>query len=356
MHIRSLTLRNFRLYEEIHVDLSPGINVIEGLNACGKTTLLEAIYIMMTGRSFRTTQTRDMIKQGSPAFHSEIAFVKRGVEQKISFAYNGKQRKIFYNATECSSALHLLGILHGVIVHPEDVAIAKGAPAARRQFIDIQLGQTDPLYVHHITRFYRAMHQRNALLKIQALASIEMWEQEMAKSAAYIIEQRAILLGELDVITKGIYSEISGGKEELQLSYKASGAGEHKLEGLQALQEIFVDQYHRHRSKEMALGSTLTGPHRDDFIMTLGGQEVRAFGSEGQQRACVIALRLAEWRRVHQETEEKPVMLIDDIGISLDVSRRRHLAGQLAKLGQVIVTTAEEHHLIQSDKKIFLQK
>lgn len=356
MYIRSLTLRNFRLYDEIRVDLSDGINIIEGLNACGKTTLLEAIYVLMTGRSFRTSQTRDLIKQGSPSFHAEIAFVKRGVDQKVSFAYNGKQRRIFYNATECSSALHLLGILQGVIVHPDDVSIVKGAPAMRRQFIDIQLGQTDPLYVHHLTRYYRAMHQRNALLKAQLLASIEMWEHEMAKSAAYIIVQRASLLGQLDELTREIYHEISGGLEELRLHYKASGAGGHSLDDLQALQGLYVDQYARHRAKEVALGATLTGPHKDDFIMSLHGQEVRSFGSEGQQRACVIALRLAEWRRVHKETEEKPVMLIDDIGISLDVSRRKHLAGQLSRLGQVIVTTAEEYQLVDADRKISLQK
>lgn len=354
MNLRELTLRNFRLYPEKHLELSPGVNVIEGLNACGKTTLLEAIYVLMTGRSFRTTQARDLIRQGSSAFHAESAFVKRGVDQRVSFAYNGKQRKIFLNATECASSLQLLGVVHGVIIHPDDAAIAKGAPAARRQFLDLQLGQTDSLYVHHLTRYYRAMNQRNTLLKEQSGATMQMWEHEMAKSAAYIIVQRRGLLTEIGALAAAVYNEISGGAEVLQLEYKACGAGEGVAGEFRDLQELFMGQYERHRAKEMVLGATLTGPHRDDFVMTLGGKEVRHFGSEGQQRACVIALRMAEWSRVHKETQEKPVMLIDDIGISLDIARRRHLASQLARLGQVIVTTAEAHHGLEADKRIVL--
>lgn len=350
MHIKSLSLQNFRLHEDFKIEWDQGINIIQGRNACGKTSLLEAIYVLMTGRSFRTTQVKELIRHGTQVFHVEATFVKHGVDQKVSFAYNGKERRIFYNSTQYPSTLSLLGILQGVVIYPDDVAIAKGAPSIRRHFIDMQMGQTDPLYVHHLTRYYRAMQQRNALLKDKNLTAIELWEYEMAKSAAYIICQRSQLLEKLDGLASTIYGEISGGREHLQLSYRGHGVGESSTQDLKGLQELYCDQYARHRQKELLLGTTLTGPHKDDFVMTLNGLETRAFGSEGQQRACVIALRLAEWRCVHNEGDEKPLMLIDDIGVSLDMSRRIHLAEKLAALGQVLVTTADELQMLRATK------
>ncbi len=185
---------------------------------------------------------------------------------------------------------------------------------------------------------------------------LDFGNRRWQKSAAYLICQRSQLLEKLDALASSIYDEISGGGEKLRLVYRANGLGEHPINDLKELQTLYSDQFARHRQRELGLGVTLTGPHKDDFVMTLNGQETRAYGSEGQQRACVIALRLAEWKRVHEEGDEKPLMLIDDIGISLDMSRRTHLAEKLTALGQVWVTTADELGMLKSSKTYRLKQ
>jgi DNA replication and repair protein RecF len=245
MHLRALHLHHFRLYEEALFEFSPTINVIRGPNARGKTSLLEAIYFLMTGRSFRTAQNSDLIRQGSSFFRLEAHFIKHGIEQKLRIYYSQKERKIFYNSTPCSSPLNLLGLLQGIIIHPDDAAIVKGAPAVRRHLLDLQLAQADPLYVHYLTRYDKAMRQRNHLLKARQAFTIESWEYEMANAAAYVVNQRANSVADLQQKSKELYSRICGRKEELGLLYKAHGASSHNplTTSNSALRSLYSDQY-----------------------------------------------------------------------------------------------------------------
>lgn len=354
MHLRALYLHNFRLYEEALFEFSPTVNVIRGPNARGKTSLLEAIYFLMTGRSFRAAQTTDLIRHGATFFCLEASFVKHGIEQKLRVYYSHKERKILYNATPCSSPLSLLGLMQGVVIHPDDAAIVKGAPTGRRHLLDLQLAQTDPLYVHYLTRYDRAMRQRNHLLKAKSALTIESWEYEMANAAAYVIHQRACRVDGLQQKGKELYSRICGRNEELSLSYKANGAGAHHLLEIESgtLRSLYCDQYARHRSREMEMGATLTGPHKDDIGIMLAGKEARSFASEGQQRSCVVALRLAEWERLKSASHENPIMLVDDLGMSLDSARRSHLLDYFNEAGQVFVTTTEERPLLAEEHAI----
>lgn len=355
MHLKTLYLQNFRLYQEAHFDAGCGINVIRGPNAQGKTSLLEAIYFLATGRSFRTSQLKDLIRHGATGFYLEAIFVKHGVEQQLRVYYSPTEKRILYNSTTYPSLNSLLGILQGVVIHPDDTAIVKGGPSARRHLLDVQLSQSDPLYIHHLTRYERAMDQRNHLLRTRNSVTIETWEYEMANAAAYVIQQRAQAVDHLGLEGDRHYRMISGGMEPFHLSYKANGAGEHSLEHLVPLRELYRDQYRRHRAREMDLGSTFTGPHKDDLTISLGGCEARAFGSEGQQRSCVIALRLAEWERLKASAQEQPLMLIDDLGISLDSGRRQHLLGHFENIQQVFVSTTEETELAKGEHSIVLK-
>lgn len=354
MYLTALYLHNFRSYEEARFDFSPKVNVIRGPNARGKTSLLEAIYFVMTGRSFRTSQTTDLIRHGANYFYLEANFVKHTVEQKLRIYYSPTEKRITHNSTPCSSLGSLLGILQGVAIHPDDAAIVKGAPMARRQLLDIQLAQADPLYIHHLTRYERAMRQRNHLLRAKNQATIDSWEYEMSNSAAYIVQQRSIATEALRVQGQEHYHKICGGKEAWHLSYKANGAGDHPLDDVDALRELYKSQYRRHRYREMDLGSTITGPHKDDLLIALDDNDARAFGSEGQQRSCVVALRLAEWSRLDAASRELPLMLIDDLGISLDSMRRKHLIGYFENLEQVFVSTTEEASLLDGEYSISL--
>lgn len=356
MYLTALYLHNFRLYEEACFDFSQGINVIRGANAQGKTSLLEAIYFLMTGHSFRALQTKDLIRHGASYFYLEATFFKHAVEQRLRVYYSQAEKRITYNATPSPSLNSLLGILQGVVIHPDDAAIIKGAPASRRQLLDIQLSQTDPVYIHHLTRYERAMRQRNHLLRAKNPAAIDSWEYEMSNAAAYIVNQRSRVVDVLSALGEKHYHTICGGRETLHLSYKANGLGNASLDDLGIIREIYRNQYLRHRSREMDLGVTLTGPHKDDVLITLGDKEARAFASEGQQRSCLAALRLAEWTSLNASLREPPLMLIDDLGMSLDSTRRNHLIEHFKHFGQVFVSTTESIDIYQNDssKQIFL--
>lgn len=347
MQIRSLYLKNFRLYEEANFTFGPRINLICGPNAIGKTTILEALYVLMTGSSFRATQNSDLIKTGASGFYIEALFVKHGIEQSLKFAYEGKERKIVYNSTTLQSSSHLIGLLQGVLHIPDDVQLVKGAPQQRRHFLDLQIAQVDPLYIHHLTRYNRAMRQRNALLRTRNHSTLETWESEMASSAAYITEQRARAIADLSNLGSVLHKQLAG-SEAFALRYKTD------VKSFDSLREHYVQLFKKHRLREMDLGITLYGPHKDDFVIELNNQEARYFASEGQQRSSVSTLRLAEWTRLKTISEEAPLFFIDDLGISLDQTRRTKLVSSLTDLNQVFLTLTQpidfaDHHLITLD-------
>ena len=338
MYLHSLYLKNFRLYTEKNVVFAPNLNVIVGPNASGKTTILEAIHLLMTGRSFRTSQTKELIREGADSFYAETTFVKHDVEQSLKFSYKGNERRITYNQTALQSSSGLLGLLQGAVLTPNDASLVKGQPGFRRQYLDVQLSQADPLYVHHLSRYQRAMAQRNHLLRTKTIHSIGMWEKEMVTSAMYLVESRAHAVAELSEIGDHFYTILSGGAEGFKLDYRTLL----KKEGVEKVESYYQEQLQRHRSREMAIGNTLIGPHRDDFIVYLQNKEARHFASEGQQRSCVVALRLAEWERLKKRGETTPIMLLDDIGFGLDSTRRKRLLSIIQSLKQVFISTTEE--------------
>lgn len=336
--LQKLYLCNFRRYEEILFQFNPVINPIIGPNAHGKTTILEAIQFLICGRSFRTQQTPDLIQYGKDFFYIEATFIKQEIEQTLKISYDGKERKIIHNSTPLHSSANLLGLLQGVIVSPDHVSLIKGSPLIRRHFLDLQIAQVDPLYVHHLTRYARAMRQRNVLLRGGDLNSIRGWEQEMAISAAYITIQRKQAITDLQRLSNVLHALLTSETDDLTFDYKCACNNICN----EQLQEHYLLQWNKIRNKEKELGMTVYGPHRDDFVVKIRGREARLFASEGEQRTCLMVLRLAEWQRLYTLSQEKPLMLIDDIGISLDSSRRQKLFSHLKNLGQVFLTSTEE--------------
>lgn len=339
MHIQSLALSNFRCFSEGYFEFSPRINVICGRNARGKTSILEALYFLMTGQSFRPGTTSGLIRQESEAFLLGAIFSKHSVEQTLRIYWSETEKKIVYNSTACQSVGSLLGLIQGVVTSPDDVALVKGAPAMRRQFLDLQIAQTDPLYVHHLTRYNRALRQRNALLKMKQTAGIEGWEYEMANGASYLINQRFQKVKALGVQAQKHYLDLSGEQADLALSYKSAIIEDRNQKDIR---NFFLHEYKQHRQREMQLGATLSGPHKDDLLILIGTKDARFYASEGQQRSCVAALRLAEWECLASLSEERPLLLIDDIGIGLDDYRQRQLFRLLETLGQVFITSTKE--------------
>ncbi len=341
--IKALFLRDFRNYKQAVITFSPKVNVILGDNAQGKTNLLEAIYLLITGRSFRTSHLSELIRFGAHAFYLEALFEKNGIEQTLKFSFDGEGRTIIHNFTLLPSLSSLIGILHGVVLSPEDRNLVKGGPQARRQFLDLLIAQSNPLYLHHLSRYIKAMKQRNALLKTKSLKTIAIWEEQMAPSAAFLTHRRSQTVKELESLSQ---SETMA-SDQLALAYRSSAPLSSAYE---QLTHYFLTQFEKQRPRECELGSTLSGPHRDDLTIMLHDKEACKFASEGQQRSCITSLKLAHWKWLQQLLEEQPILCIDDVGVSFDRTREEELFKRINSLGQVFITSARptgvEGHLI----------
>jgi DNA replication and repair protein RecF len=335
MHLKSLYLHNFRLYREAFFEFSPNINIICGPNAVGKTSLIEAIHFLASGQSFRTHQSAHLIRSDASYFYLEAHFVKCGIDQCLKITYSAKEKKIFLNSTRYPSIASLMGLLLSVAFSPGDIELIKGSPQGRRQFLDIQLSQADPFYLHHCSRYARAMKQRNCLLKAKKSHSIQSWEHEMAVSAAYILQKRMMLLQELQSTASIFYQRISEELNPLNLDYRSSVQ---VMPDLSSQRGHYLDLYEKNRHREMLLASTLVGPHKDDLGLLIGENDSRFFASEGQMRSCAAALRLGEWERLFKATGEKPLMLLDDVRTSLDEHRASRLFSLFGSLGQLFLT------------------
>ncbi len=327
MYLKSLYLRNFRNYAEAEAAFSPGLNVFHGDNAQGKTNLLEAIYLVATGRSFRSQHLSELIRSGESFFHLEAIVIRDGVSQTLKISFDGQNRRLQMDANSYATFHPLLGTLPAVLYTPQDTELINGSPAERRRFLNLHLAQSDPLYVHHLTRFWRAMKQRNCLLRGQNREAIECWEVEMAQSALYLLKARQEMIAELKEPLEKQSRRLSGDKEVHELRFHPSQS------------ENYLQQLQRNRPRESELGLTLTGPHRDDLSLLIEGKPARLFASEGQKKTAIAALRLAEWERLCKRIHGIALLGIDDIGLHLDEARYKLLKETLNQLGQVFVTT-----------------
>lgn len=331
MYLKRLLLRNFRNYAEAEAVFSPSVNVILGENGQGKTNLLEAIHLVSTGRSFRAHALSDLIRFGQSFFYLEAEFQKEGVLQTLKIYYDESTRKVQYNQTVYPTLTSLLGILPSVLLSPDDLSLVSGTPAERRRFLDLHISQTDPLYLHHLGRYFKAMKQRNHLLRAQSDAAIQAWEQMMAQSAAYLVQKRkqaALSLKNPSSEWMGILSRYL---DSIDIHYQSS------LSGDEALQ--FQQLWQKTRSKEMHIGATLAGPHRDDLLIHLADKPAKIFSSEGQKRCCISALRFAQWEKMAETLGHSPILGMDDFGIQLDSERKLQLKNHLQKFKQVFLTS-----------------
>ncbi len=340
MQLLSLTLVNFRNYEEAHFDFSPSLNEFYGDNAQGKSNLLEAIHLLITGRSFRGANLSHMIRWGSKGFALKAAFLKHGVAQSLEITYDGAQRHILHNATPYTSFAHLLGELRGVLFHPLDSTLVTGPPTTRRRFIDLHLSTINPLYLAHLSRYTKAMQQRNATLKSRELSGIESWEHEMALSAAYLTRTRVAFMAEIQPQVTAIATLLSQGIDTLTLSFRSNLPLPQDIASA-PLEELYRTGYSRTRNRDLLLCHTSLGPHRDDFNLHLCNRELRLYGSEGQIRCASMSLRLTEWHHLHSLSGAPPLKLIDDIGAHLDPKRKAQLHETLATSGQAFLTAPE---------------
>jgi DNA replication and repair protein RecF len=351
VELQKLTLSNFRSYSLKEFLFSPQLTCVEGENGSGKSNLLEAIYLISTGKSFRTHRLFDLIQHKEETFTLKAHFLKDDISHTLTICFGKEGRKVLYDNTSYNSFLPLLGLLPSVLLSPEDISILNGGPAERRRFLDLHLAQIDPLYVQHLGRYQRALKQRNLLLKRKEPKGILAWEELMAISASYLVEKRLETVHYLQEPSNALVLELSMQKEPFSMLYENSSSSlQHPLSP-----DLYMEKWAETRSKELEAGTTLIGPHRDNIVFSLKEKELKLYGSEGQKRCCLAALRLAEWQRLKEVLKSPPLFGIDDFGVHLDKQRSSLLKEALKEMGQVFLTapsfsSKENAHFLYTSK------
>lgn len=335
MYLEQLQLTNYRNYQHLDVDFSPGVNVLLGANAQGKTNLLEAIYVLALTKSHRTHNEKDFINWQA-AFAKISGTVQKSSGQvplELLIGKKGKSAKI--NHLEQAKLSQYVGQLNVILFAPEDLSLVKGAPAVRRRFIDMEFGQMSPRYLYNVSQYKQVLRQRNQYLKqlkyhqADDQVFLGVLSDQLAQYGSAIIAQRQDFLTKLEGWAQTLHRDISKGQEKLTFAYVQHLKGQASLK--QALQ---ADTAH-----EIEQGTTLVGPHRDDVRFLVNGKNVQTFGSQGQQRTTALAVKLAEIDLMKVQTGEYPILLLDDVLSELDDARQTHLLKALQHKVQTFLTT-----------------
>ena len=349
MNVTALTWKHCRNLTGGEMLPAPDVNVICGDNAQGKTNLLELLWIYTGGRSFRGAKDADLVELGRHHAESELTYFARERSQTAKIELTGGRRKCSANDIPLKSAAGLVGGFCAVVFAPVHLSLVKDGPAERRKFLDAAICQTRPSYAGHLMRYNRVIEQRNALLKDlyrrpELKATLRAWDEQTAQLAAVVTEARLSYLRRLQPAAEETYFGISSEKERLTLRYHRSGVPEEAQDMCpQSAQELIPQMYRtleETHGADMAAGFTTTGPHRDDFSLCINGLPARTFGSQGQQRSAVLALKLGEAAVLGDAIGESPVILLDDVLSELDAARQDYLLNRMAGR-QVFITCCE---------------
>ncbi len=337
MILDSLRLLDFRNFRELEIEPGGRCAAIWGPNGRGKTNLLEAIFLLGTTRSHRTRKDPELIRFGGDVYHVAGSYRRsNGGRMTLSVAYEkGGRKKGRVDGKEVSKMSSLVGRCGVVLVSPEDVEITKGEPERRRQFLDLTLCSIDPIYLRSLQELGRILRQRSSLLRDtwepDRARMLDPWDRQLAAAGWAITEARARAMEELAPLVEEAYSALGGG-EQLVIGYRP-GIGREPVSEEDVLQKIVAV-----RDEDLRLRRTTIGPHRDDLDLELDGRSIRAYGSRGQHRTAVLALKLAAVRLMAQRLGEEPILLLDDVFTELDASRAERLATRLDGAGQVFAT------------------
>ena len=359
MRVNSLKMVNYRNYQKLELEFQPELNIFIGCNAQGKTNILEAVYYAASGSSFRGNSDSELISWHAEGGSISLGFSRLEVENQLDFAFRrDKRRSISYNGQKIPMR-ELIGAFNVVLFAPDDLLLIKGAPAGRRKFLDMEISQASPAYYRELMTYNRLLQQRNSLLKEiregrSKAEMLEFWNPQLAASGAKITAKRLEAVQKFNMLANLMQRRISGNEENLALSYQVKG-----LENGQVAENMemwYNEMLHGLNREEIYRGVTSVGPHRDDIIVSVNGINLRSFGSQGQQRTAVLAMKLSELEFIRSETGEYPVLLLDDVMSELDAGRRQQLLGFIEREGiQTLITATDEAYFHQSALKIYFQ-
>ncbi len=342
---------------------APGIYVIYGNNAQGKTNLLESIYLCSGNRSFRGAKEKEMTMFSSDRFEIRMIFKDRQREQEILYQ-GGEKRKITLNYVPLSSPSALFGVFSAVVFHPEDLFIIKEGPKLRREFLDSAISKVKPVYQSYLSQYHDILEQRNALLRSiretgKGRELLSLWDEPLAKAGTAISLLRKDYLQKLNMVSKEIYSGFTEQKEQFSVCYDSSVFPFEDEDTVYS--DSLIEQYKKALAdsleEDIRLKYTSVGIHRDDLDIRIDGLPARTYGSQGQQRSAAVTLKLSEAKLLCKITRENPVILLDDVMSELDKTRQDYILNQIQNF-QVLITCCDEKDfaLFRHGKKIRVEQ
>lgn len=353
MFLRYLRMHQFRNYEDQELELTDGINVLLGENAQGKTNALEAIAMLAMGKSHRTQKDADLVMRGQKRSTLQASVMFGNQDRQLRLDLEPPRKRALINGIPQSKMTDFIGHFQAVLFAPEDLQLVKGSPSDRRRFLDMELGQTQPKYLYHLSQYHRTLQQRNNLLKQEMVdwGSIEAFEEPLIEHGVQLLLRRFHFIQQLSRDADTLYGTISDQREQLDLRYVCSLPGVDPTEetdlaaSVEGLSQRYRETLHTRRTSDARLRSTSTGPHRDDLVFYLNGELVSSFASQGQQRTIALSLRLAEIEFIHRQVGEYPLLLLDDVLSELDDNRQRNLVLSMSEKVQTVITTTSLFHL-----------
>lgn len=351
MIVSNIKIENFRNIKNIEINPCENVNIIYGENAQGKTNIIESIWLFSGQRSFRSVKDSELVKFGEKYFKNEISVFSGGREQKLKLQYEDKKES-FINDIKQKSVSTFTEIFPSVVFSPSHMSLVKDGPAERRRFLNIALTQIKSGFSNIISKYNKNVSQRNILLKDvkehpELMPMLYIFEENIAKLGAMIVYQRLKYIELLNEKCKKIYKGISSGKESFSLkyitNYDTDGATQKDIE--KSLLVLLT----QNRKEDIMNASTSVGPHRDDLSIEVNNLSVRKYGSQGQQRSCVLTLKLGETLVLEEKTEEKPIILLDDVMSELDSGRQDYILHHLNEY-QVFITCCDPSTVLKMKK------
>ena len=362
MNLLDLTLRDFRNYESLTLEFDPGVNLIVGRNAQGKTNLLEAIGYLGSGKSFRAQRTAEMVR-----FGAEFADISGNVfaqERQQSLRWvlfsDRRARQVWRNGVKKKTAADIAGVMSTVLFCPEDLMVLKTGAAARRRLGDHALCQLRPNYDAALAEYNRILEQKNRILKDHfenpaVLEILPEYNARLCQVGALLISYRARFYDSLGKAAAEYHDQFSGGAEEFSLQYKTVSTVRDPFAPVQTLVEDLQAHLQSHYRAELETAQCLTGPHKDDFDVSLSGIDLKAYGSQGQTRTAAISLKLAQRELMRRESGQEPVLLLDDVLSELDPGRQDFVLNQIVS-GQVFITCCEPGRFTKLGRTIEIER
>ena len=353
MWLKQLSIQHFRNYQELEVEFHPGLNIFLGQNAQGKTNILESIYFLALTRSHRTRNDKDLVYFESTDFKVSGLLQRETGPLPLEISLTPKGRMTKVNHLKQAKLSNYIGHMNVVLFAPEDLQLIKGAPAGRRKFIDIELGQMKPIYLSDLSQYNHVLKQRNSYLKNSEKIDeifLDVLDSQLASFGSLVIHHRLDFIQKLQAKSKEKHALLSNNKEDLTIQYQSTVFSEE----IDDLEEQFFRMLKKNRQKDLFRKTTSIGPHRDDLAFFINEMNAN-FGSQGQHRSVVLSLKLAEIELMEEITREKPILLLDDVMSELDNYRQLQLLETISNSIQTFITTTTLDHLkeLPEELKIF---